>query len=122
MGIDIELRRPKILRIAHKFCPGISPELSEITHETVDQFTYVWTAKESIYKMPATPGLGFLRDIELSQWRTEGEVAIGLPSEMTPYVHAKGKITKGQERHFLYRGFITDQYICGMTKDLSPHD
>ena len=122
VGIDIELRRPKILRIAHKFCPGISPELSEITHETVDQFTYVWTAKESIYKMAATPGLGFLRDIELSQWRTEGEVAIGLPSEMTPYVQAKGKITKGQERHFLYRGFITDQYICGMTKDLSPHD
>ncbi|MBL6606776.1 MAG: 4'-phosphopantetheinyl transferase superfamily protein [Flavobacteriaceae bacterium] len=122
VGIDIELRRPKILRIAHRFCPGISPELSEITHETVDQFTYVWTAKESIYKMAATPGLGFLRDIELGQWRTEGEVAIGLPLEMTPYVQAKGKITKGQERHFLYQGFITDQYICGMTKDLSPHD
>ena len=72
--------------------------------------------------MAATQGLGFLRDIELGQWRTEGEVAMGLPLEMTPYVQAKGKITKGQERHFLYQGFITDQYICGMTKDLSPHD
>ena len=122
VGIDIELRRPKILRIAHKFCPGISPELRAITPETVDQYTYVWTAKESIYKMAATPGLGFLRDIGLSQWRAEGQVPTGLPSEMSPVVQAKGKITKGPERHFIYQGFITDEYVCGMTKDLAPQN
>ena len=59
VGIDIELRLPKILRIAHTFCPVLSPELSDITHETVDPFTSVWTAKPRIYKMAAPPGLGF---------------------------------------------------------------
>lgn len=122
VGIDIELRRPKILRIAHKFCPGISQELSDIAHETVDQYTYVWTAKESIYKMAAMPGLGFLKDIELNQWRADTDQTTPLPLNEIAFVQAQGKITKGQERNFIYQGFMTHEYICGMTKDASIND
>ena len=122
VGIDIELRRPKILRIAHKFCPGISPKLNNLVPDSVDQYTYVWTAKESIYKMASMPGLGFLSDIALSEWTQEKDLAALIPVDMHDLVQAKGKITKGKARNFLYKGFIADQYVCGMTKDAAADD
>lgn len=122
VGIDIELRRPKILRIAHKFCPGISNELNDLAPDAVDQYTYVWTAKESIYKMASIPGLGFLRDIVLSEWTQEKDLAALIPLDMDGLIQAKGKITKGEARHFLYKGFMADQYVCGMTKNEAADD
>ena len=122
VGIDIELRRPKILRIAHKFCPGISAELEQLVPESVDQYTYFWTTKESIYKMASMPGLGFLNDIALSEWNQDQDFTAVIPKEMDGCIKAKGKITKGTGRKFLFKGFIADQYVCGMTKDAWAND
>ena len=109
VGIDIELRRPKILRIAHKFCSGIAPELETLVPEPVDQHTYVWTAKESIYKMASTPGLGFLNDISLSDWRQE--------TKASTFIQAQGKIAQAKGSNFNFKGFALGDYICGMTKN-----
>lgn len=122
VGIDIELRRPKILRIAHKFCPGISPKLNDLVLDSVDQYTYVWTAKESIYKMASMPGLSFLNDIALSKWNQDQDLTAVIPKDMNGCVQAKGKITEGTGRKFLYKGFIVGQYVCGMTKDALAND
>jgi len=111
VGIDIELRRPKILRIAHKFCGGISPELKGLVSSAIDQYTHVWTAKESIYKMASMPGLGFLSDIALSDWRLE--------SKASSFILAKGAITQAKSALFDYKGFALGDYICGMTKHYS---
>ncbi len=112
VGIDIELRRPKIMRIAHKFCSGISPELESMVPQPVEQYTYVWTAKESIYKMASIPGLSFLNGIALSDWQPASN----------SFIQAKGKIIQSKGPTFDYIGFELGDYICGMTKDTKLMD
>ena len=60
VGIDVEMQRQKILRIAHKFTPFLS-----VQPENVLLLTHIWACKESIYKIAATPGLSFLHHIEV---------------------------------------------------------
>ena len=123
VGIDIELRRPKILRIAHKFCGGISPELKGLVSSDIDQYTHVWTAKESIYKMASMPGLGFLSDITLSDWRPESKAGIQEDNDKASnFILAKGTITQAKGTLFAYKGFELGDYICGMTKDTASSD
>ena len=112
VGIDIELRRPKIMRIAHKFCSAISPELESMVPQPVEQYTYVWTAKESIYKMASIPGLSFLNGIALSDWQPASN----------SFIQAKGKIIQSKGPTFDYKGFELGDYICGMTKDTKLMD
>lgn len=124
VGIDIELRRSKILRIGHKFSSGISLALKQLVPEPVDQYTYVWTAKESIYKIAAHPGLGFLNNILLGQWSIEKGTPVDASTQKhnETWIHATGTINYPKERHFAYQGCILDQYVCGMTRDLDPTD
>ena len=56
VGIDIEMQREKISRIADKF---IGYEYSFLTKEQVRDLTVVWCIKESLYKLFATEGLSF---------------------------------------------------------------
>lgn len=65
VGIDIEMMRPKILRIANKFT--ILEAYQTLGHEEaiVRKLTMVWCAKEALYKMYATPGLSFLQHIDI---------------------------------------------------------
>ena len=65
VGIDVELQRKKILRIAHKFTP-----FNAHTSKDILNLTHIWAAKETIYKMASTPGLSFLKDISVF-WRAK---------------------------------------------------
>lgn len=60
VGIDVEMQRDKILRIAHKFT-----SLQALHLEQVGLLTHIWACKESIYKIAASPGLSFLKHIEV---------------------------------------------------------
>ncbi|MCW1954002.1 MAG: 4-phosphopantetheinyl transferase [Flavobacteriia bacterium] len=60
VGIDVEMQRQKILRIAHKFTP-----FPLVQPENVLLLTHIWACKESIYKIAGTPGLSFLHHIEV---------------------------------------------------------
>ncbi len=71
IGIDIEKQRSKILKIAHKFTP-IAEYKTLANHEAImRKLTLVWCAKESLYKLYATPGLSFLQHIEVSDFALE---------------------------------------------------
>lgn len=79
VGIDIEKRRDKILKIANKFTP--LKEYHTVANEDalIRKLTIVWGAKESIYKMYAEPGLGFLQHINITDFdfddgKTTGKV------------------------------------------------
>ena len=79
VGIDIEMQREKILRIAHKFTPIEEYNTIANTEALIRKLTVVWGAKESLYKIYAEPGLSFLHhidihDFSLSDARTTGEV------------------------------------------------
>lgn len=53
VGIDTEVWRPQLLRVAPRFVsPGEAPGL------TPPRLLKLWTAKEAVYKAALTPGLG----------------------------------------------------------------
>jgi phosphopantetheinyl transferase len=71
VGIDVEMRRDKIQRIAPKFIGFEESYLSHID-KPVRELTIIWGAKESMYKLYSTRGLGFkancrVNRIDLSQ-------------------------------------------------------
>ncbi|MDY8135039.1 4'-phosphopantetheinyl transferase family protein [Aquimarina sp. 2201CG5-10] len=66
VGIDIEKQREKIERIAHKFTDGIESKFVESNDKLkVRTLTVIWGAKESLYKLYATPGLSFEQHIHI---------------------------------------------------------
>lgn len=68
VGIDIEMQRDKILKIASKFTP--LKEYHTVANEEalIRKLTIVWGGKESIYKLMAEPGLGFLQHINITDF------------------------------------------------------
>ncbi len=71
VGIDIEMERDKILRIAHKFTP--IQEYRTIANEEalIRKLSLVWCAKESLYKLYAQQGLSFLQHIVVDDFLLE---------------------------------------------------
>ncbi|MFK7811161.1 MAG: 4'-phosphopantetheinyl transferase superfamily protein [Maribacter sp.] len=79
VGIDIEMQRDKILRIAHKFTPIEEYRTIANSEALIRKLTVVWGCKESLYKIYAEPGLSFInhiiiQDFSLNQNSTIGEV------------------------------------------------
>ncbi len=79
VGIDIEMQREKILRIAHKFTPIEEYRTIANTEALIRKLTVVWGCKESLYKIYAEPGLSFLHhinihDFDLADGETTGEI------------------------------------------------
>lgn len=63
VGIDIEMQREKIRRIAHKFTTYNIENKEGPTPDSVRHLTLLWGAKESLYKIAAIPGLSFREHI-----------------------------------------------------------
>jgi 4'-phosphopantetheinyl transferase EntD len=59
VGIDIEMQREKIRRIAHKFIDYEFQYLDETSSCYIRRLTIIWGIKESLYKLFATPGMIF---------------------------------------------------------------
>lgn len=68
VGIDIEMQRQKILRIAHKFTP--IEEYRTIANEDalMRKLTIVWAAKESLYKSFSEKSVSFLQNINVDEF------------------------------------------------------
>lgn len=71
VGIDIEMQREKILRIAHKFTPIEEYRTLANTEAIIRKLTIVWGAKESLYKIYAQQGLSFLKHINVMDFAFE---------------------------------------------------
>ena len=87
VGIDIEKRREKILRIAHKFTPLHEYRTLANADALVQKLTRVWCAKESLYKIYAQPGLSFLNHIVVNDFTLED-------AKTTAEIHYKGNKTQ----------------------------
>lgn len=68
VGIDIELQREKILRIAHKYTPLEEYKTVANTDALIRKLTIVWGAKESLFKIYAQQGLSFLHHIDITDF------------------------------------------------------
>ncbi len=77
VGIDIEMQRDKILKIAHKFTPF--QEYKTIANHTalISKLTIVWGAKESLYKIYGKKKLRFLEHIYIEDFKFEDEATSG---------------------------------------------
>ena len=62
VGIDIELRESKIIKIKDKFLNEYEKLKNEFQSD-LDYLTMIWTAKESIYKALGIKGVSFSDDI-----------------------------------------------------------
>lgn len=69
VGIDIEMQRDKIVRIAHKFTPVEEYKTIANHSALVSKLTIVWGAKESLYKIYGKKKLLFLHHIYIEDFR-----------------------------------------------------
>lgn len=72
-GIDIELQREKIIRIAKKFCDSEFSFLSrslgiEKIKEYIQKLTVIWGAKEAIFKIKNVEGISFKNHIQVHEF------------------------------------------------------
>ncbi len=98
VGIDIEKQRDKILKIAEKFTP--LKEYHTVANEEalIRKLTIVWGAKESIYKLYAQPGLGFLQHINITDFDFEDNATTGK-------VYFKGEKSNYKVEFLEFEGF-----------------
>ncbi len=84
VGIDLELQREKIIRIAHKFVN--EAELDRLirigTQDYIKKLTVKWGAKEAIFKIQNEKGISFKDHIKVSPFEiTDGEAIAELHFE-----------------------------------------
>lgn len=68
VGIDIEMQREKILRIANKFTPLEEYKTLANTDALIRKLTIVWGAKESLFKIYAEGGLSFFHHVDVKDF------------------------------------------------------
>ncbi|MDG2372209.1 MAG: 4'-phosphopantetheinyl transferase superfamily protein [Flavobacteriaceae bacterium] len=73
IGVDIEFCREKIIRIAPRFLHN----KEHFALGKIEELTYVWTAKEAIYKAFRTSGINFSKQIYIDKPFDEGKVREG---------------------------------------------
>ena len=59
VGIDIELQREKIIRIANKFCKTEFQYLNTDDIDYIRKLTVIWGVKEAIFKIKSEKGISF---------------------------------------------------------------
>lgn len=79
VGIDIEMQRDKILKIAPKFTPIREYRTLANFEALIRKLTIVWGAKEAIYKLFAQRSVSFLQHINITDFdfddgKTTGQV------------------------------------------------
>lgn len=73
VGIDIEMQRDKILRIASRFTPLKEYRTLANDEGLIRKLTIVWGAKESLYKIYGVKGLSFLQHINVADFDFDNE-------------------------------------------------
>ena len=77
VGIDIEMQRDKILKIAHKFTPFQEYKTIANHSALISKLTIVWGAKESLYKIYGKKKLRFLENIYIEDFKFDSGETTG---------------------------------------------
>lgn len=83
VGIDLEIVKPKITRIADKFMK--TDELAFMQEETkIEQLYACWCAKEAVYKLQGNKGVSFKDDMTVQpfEYHDQGTLMLDLHSSM----------------------------------------
>ncbi|MCG9791597.1 4'-phosphopantetheinyl transferase family protein [Flavobacterium algicola] len=72
VGIDVELHREKIIRIADKFTTAEVAYLNELDVKNyIQKLTVIWGAKEAIFKIQNEKGISFKEHISVLQFELD---------------------------------------------------
>lgn len=75
VGIDMEKNREKIKVIAHRFTDF---DYQHLNNETaIQQLTFIWGGKESLYKIHPSGGMSFKHHLSLHELNFDNQTAIG---------------------------------------------
>ncbi len=81
VGIDIEKNREKIKIIKHRFTDTNQDQLNDI--EYIQKLTYIWGAKEAMFKIHPCGGMSFKNDLILSNFNLSDATGLIKTPEMT---------------------------------------
>ncbi|MUH35330.1 4'-phosphopantetheinyl transferase superfamily protein [Zobellia amurskyensis] len=98
VGIDIEMQREKILRIAHKFTPIEEYRTIANTDALIRKLTIVWGCKEALYKIYAQQGLSFIHHIDVMDFTFDSAAT-------TAEILFHGDLSNYQIRFLEFEGF-----------------
>ena len=76
VGIDIEMQREKITRIADKFCDSEFQFLDINCEDYIRKLTVIWGAKEAIFKIRNEKGISFKDHISVENFRISAKQTI----------------------------------------------
>ncbi|RBN51092.1 4'-phosphopantetheinyl transferase family protein [Flavobacterium psychrolimnae] len=76
VGIDIELQRDKITRIADKFCDSEFQFLDLDSDEYIRKLTVIWGIKEAVFKIRNEKGISFKNHISVCDFELESKQTI----------------------------------------------
>lgn len=76
VGIDIEMQRDKIIRIADKFCASEFQFLEPEHTDFIKKLTVIWGAKEAIFKIRNEKGISFKDHIKVNSFELESKQTI----------------------------------------------
>ena len=85
IGIDMEMRREKIIRIADKFVDCEFEFLNQHHENYIGKLTAIWGAKEAIFKIRNETGISFKDHIKVNSFELEEKTGIA-------YLHFKDMI------------------------------
>ncbi|TWI02374.1 phosphopantetheinyl transferase [Flavobacterium tiangeerense] len=75
VGVDIELQRDKIPRIANKFCETEFQFLNQDDAAYIRKLTVIWGVKEAIFKIRNEKGISFKNHIQVNPFELENKQA-----------------------------------------------
>jgi len=106
VGIDMELVKPKIEVIAHKFMQ--ESELSRLaSHAYREQLYVCWCAKEAIYKLQGQKGVSFKDNIQVEPFTYESNGGVIIAHLKGPYQQATYTVSYERFGDFML-GYVMD--------------
>jgi phosphopantetheinyl transferase len=71
IGIDIELCRDKVLKIATKFIGFEETYIKQTSQDKVIQLTTIWAIKEAVFKILSSSGISFKNQLSVAKFDRE---------------------------------------------------
>lgn len=94
IGLDVEIAQEKIIKIIDKFASEHEKNLYPLAQfNLIEWYTFIWCAKEAIYKLGQVKGLSFKEEIFIEKIETATHDFLQLTAVTNPNKNIEGAIT-----------------------------
>lgn len=94
IGLDVEIAQEKIIRIIDKFASEHEKNLYPLAQfNLIEWYTFIWCAKEAIYKLGQVKGLSFKEEIFIEKIETATHDFLQLTASIKPKKNSESAIT-----------------------------